>query len=196
MTTKLDAALAAIDAANARDPHRDVSDGVSTPAAMLYGHRMSAMLQEFVGTASDELQIAARGQHIERWQRPRADYPDGRVGYLQWRKAAGEFHATRIAEIMAAAGYDAAACGRAGAIARKAGIKSDAEVQTLEDVACLVFMRWYFAPFAPKRTPAELFAIVEKTARKMSAEGRAAALKLPLPQHLVPAIQAAGNVAS
>ncbi len=61
----------------------------------------------------------------------------------------------------------------------------------MEDVAALVFMRWYFAPFAPGRPQEELFQIVKKTAVKMSAEGRKAALKLPLPAALVPAILAA-----
>ena len=66
------------------------------------------------------------------------------------------------------------------------------DAQTLEDVACLVFMRWYFAPFAASRTPDELFQIVQKTAKKMSARGREAALELPLPAHLVPAVASSG----
>jgi hypothetical protein len=53
-------------------------------------------------------------------------------------------------------------------------------------------MRWYFAPFASARAQEELFRIVEKTARKMSAAGREAALALPLPAALVPAIMQAG----
>jgi hypothetical protein len=94
---------------------------------------------------------------------------------------------------MEAHGWDEAARERVGALIRKERLKADTEAQALEDVACLVFMRWYFAPFASARAQEELFRIVEKTARKMSAAGREAALALPLPASLVPAITGAGT---
>ena len=80
--SNLGAALSAIDLANSADP--DKSEG--TPAAELYGQRMSAELERLFPDASDCLQIAARGQHIERWVLQRADYPQGREGYLTWRR--------------------------------------------------------------------------------------------------------------
>ena len=61
--------------------------------ALLYGQRMSAELDRFFPDASDALQIAARGQHVERWKLKRTEYPEGRAGYLAWRKAQGVFHA-------------------------------------------------------------------------------------------------------
>jgi hypothetical protein len=85
-----------------------------------------------------------------------------------------------------------AGCARVGTLIRKLAIKTDREAQTLEDVAALVFMRWYVLPFAAGRSHDELFPIVQKTAKKMSARGRAAALRLPLPAELVPAIVEAG----
>ena len=97
-----DAVLAAIDAANAHDPNRETDGDRETPAAELYGQRMSLVLSEFDPAPSDALQIAVRGQHIERWKRPRADYPEGRTGYLQWRRDAAIFHARRVADIMTA----------------------------------------------------------------------------------------------
>lgn len=192
MSSRLSAVLEKIDDANSRDPKRAACDGGTTPEALLYGERMSLLLGEFVDAPSEELQIAVRGQHIERWMRARADYPEGRAGYLQWRRDAAQFHALRLAELMASEGYATEACERVGALVRKLGLKTDDEAQTLEDVACLVFMRWYFAPFAPSRTPEELVAIVHKTAKKMSPRGREAALKLPLPAHLVPVVMSAG----
>ncbi len=165
-------AFAAIDAANAADPTPE--DG--RPAALLYGERMSAELDRLFPDASDALKVAARGQHVERWLLPRADYPEGRVGYLEWRREQGRRHAARVGGIMRAAGYDTAAIAQAERMLRKEGIKRDPEVQALEDVICFVFLRFYFAPFAPTRDPAELLTIVEKTARKMSPEGRARAL--------------------
>lgn len=163
----LETVLAAIDAANAADPKGE---------ALIYGERMSTELARLFPAASDVLQIAARGQHVERWLLPRTDFPDGKEGYHAWRREQGRRHGLRLAGMMAEAGYDAAACARVGVLLRKEGIKRDAEVQALEDVICFTFLRWYFSPFAEGRDPAALLDIVEKTARKMSAEGRARAL--------------------
>ena len=171
--SRLDATLAAIDAANAADP--DLSTG--RPAALLYGERMSSELARLAPDASDILRIAARGQHIERWTSPRSAYPEGREGYLTWRRDLGAFHARRVGEIMQAAGYSAEEADRAGKLLRKEGIKRDAEVQMLEDVICFVFLRWYFSPFAEGRDPEGLLRIVEKTARKMSDTACARALE-------------------
>lgn len=186
--TRFARVIEAIDAANAADPERALEGGVERPAALLYGWRMSAELIEFCPDASEHLRIAARGQHIERWKTPRSSYPEGREGYLRWRTELGRFHAERVAQIMRQAGYGEDDCARVTRIIRKQGIKRDPEVQTLEDVAALVFMRWYFADFARGREPQQIFDIVAKTARKMSPAGRAAALALGLPPELAPAL--------
>lgn len=175
MTGDLAKALAAIDAANAADPKGE---------ALLYGQRMSAELARLFPAASDVLAIAARGQHVERWLLPRSDYPEGKDGYHAWRREQARRHGERVAGLMAQAGYGPQDCQRAGVLLRKEGIKRDPEVQALEDVICFTFLRWYFVPFAEGREPGALLEIVEKTARKMSAEGRARALAefdLPAP---------------
>ena len=61
----------------------------------------------------------------------------------------------------------------------KEKFKSDQQAQQLEDVVCLVFLRFYLADFASKHDEAKLCDIIRKTWRKMSAEGQAAALQLP-----------------
>lgn len=172
MTDRLARALALIDAANAADPTLD--DG--RPAALVYGERMSAEADRLFPDADDVLRIAARGQHVERWLLPRAAYPEGKEGYHAWRREQGRRHADRVAGMMASAGYGPEACARVGVLLRKEGIKRDSQVQALEDVICFTFLRWYFQPFAAGRDAADLLSIVEKTARKMSAEGRARAL--------------------
>ena len=171
--TKLETALAAIDEANAKDPN--AVEG--TPDAALYGQRMSRELERLFPRASDALKIASRGQHIERWVLKRVDYPEGREGYLTWRRDLAEYHAKRVGTIMQDAGYDAGQIEAAGRMLRKEGIKRDAEVQALEDVICFTFLKWYFEPFAVKHSPEKVLRIVQKTARKMSAEGRARVLK-------------------
>jgi hypothetical protein len=183
---RLAAALAAIDVANAADP--TLEDG--QPAALLYGQRMSAELSRLSPAASEVLQVAARGQHVERWQVPRTDYPDGREGYLKWRRDLAQRHAARVAGIMADAGYPAADQDRVQVLLRKEGIKRDAEVQALEDVICFVFLRYYFAAFAAKHPEDAVQRIVEKTARKMSDSGRAMVLdEFDLPESLATAFR-------
>ncbi len=178
---KLKTALTAIDAANAHDP--DLSEG--TPAAQLYGQRMSAELERLFPAASEPLKIAARGQHIERWVLKRKDFPEGRTGYLTWRTELAKLHAARVGEIMDEAGYTAEDIEKAQKMIRKDGIKRDAEVQALEDVICFTFLKWYFAPFAPTQDADKIDRIVTKTARKMSAEGRMRVLKeFDLPEDL------------
>jgi len=184
MTDKLALTLAAIDAANQSDPRLDEGQ----PEALLYGQRMSAECDRLFPNASDVLKIAARGQHIERWVLKRADFPEGRTGYLTWRRELAEHHARRVAEIMAEVGYDAEEIDQTGRMLRKQGIKRDADVQALEDVICFAFLKWYFAPFAAKHSPEKIQDIVEKTARKMSADGRARAMaEFDLPEALAAA---------
>ena len=181
---RLSRALAAIDAANAADPKGE---------ALIYGERMSAELSRLFPKADDVLRIAARGQHVERWLLPRSAYPEGKEGYLSWRREQGRRHAERVAGIMAAAGYGTEDCARVGVLLRKEGIKRDAQVQALEDVICLTFLRWYFADFAAGKDPAAVADILAKTARKMSAAGRARALdEFDLPPDLAALVRAAG----
>jgi Domain of unknown function (DUF4202) len=175
MTERLQQALALIDAANAADPKNE---------ALVYGQRMTEELARLFPGASEVLQVAARGQHVERWLLPRSDYPDGKVGYLEWRREQGRRHGARVSGIMSEAGFPPHDCDRVGVLLRKEGIKRDAEVQALEDVICFVFLKWYFAPFAQERDEASVVEIVQKTARKMSPEGRARVLEefaLPAP---------------
>ena len=174
-----DAVFAAIDAANAADPR--LEDGA--PVELLYGQRMTAEQALLYPEASDALAIACRGQHIERWTLPRQDYPEGREGYLTWRREQGRRHAERVMGLMRDAGYPEPEVEAAGRMLRKEGIKRDAEVQALEDVACFTFIRHYLGDFATTQDPDQLLRIVQKTARKMSPAARERALaEFPMPE--------------
>jgi Domain of unknown function (DUF4202) len=172
--------VAAIDAANARDPNSVENNGQCEPSELVYGRRMSETLARIAPTASELLRIAVRGQHIERWTSPRKAYPEGRVGYLRWRKDLQDFHARRVGEIMTSAGYGADAVARVGALIRKERLKSDHEAQLLEDVACLVFLAHYLGEFMSKTDSGKLAGILAKTWSKMSPFGREEARKLAL----------------
>ena len=173
--------IAAIDDANARDPKTVEIDGSAVPAELLYGQRMSDALARMAPDASEPLRIAVRGQHIERWTSPRTGYSPGRAGYLKWRNDLKEFHARRLGEIMAAAGYEPHEAARVGALVRKERLRSDPEAQVLEDTACIVFLTHYLADFMGKTDEAKLARILAQTWNKMSVDGRAYASKLDLP---------------
>lgn len=175
---RLQQVLSAIDDANAHDPGRDEATG--KPASLLYGERMSARLAALAPDADDALAIAVRGQHIERWTVPRSSFAMDRPSYLRWRNVLKDHHAQRLAELMRVAGYEEDAIARVSQIVRKERFKIDPQAQTLEDVACLVFLEHYAAEFAHKHDEAKVVDIVGKTWKKMSGRGQEAALTLSL----------------
>jgi hypothetical protein len=179
--------IAEIDDVNARDPKTVDVDGHAAPAELLYGQRMSAVLAMMAPEASELLRIAVRGQHIERWTSPRASYPAGRAGYLKWRSDLKDFHARRLNGIMIAAGYAPEETARVGALVRKERLRTDPEAQTLEDVACIVFLAHYLEEFLGKTDAddAKLARILAKTWTKMSEQGHTHAGKLDLPARVV-----------
>lgn len=179
--SRFDAVIAAFDAANAADPNRMRVAGLDLPKELYYGQRMTHFLTATYPDASEALQLAVRCQHIRRWESPRADYPEGRVGYLKWRTDLKHFHARVAGEILHAAGYDAAMVERVGQLLRKERLKQDADVQRLEDIACLVFLEDHLGEFAPRYDRDKVVDIIRKTWKKMSPEGQQAALALDLP---------------
>jgi Domain of unknown function (DUF4202) len=190
---RFERAIARFDAANGEDPNRETIDGRARPKELVYAERMTAMLARFAPEASETVKLAARCQHVERWKVPRADYPMDRIGYLQWRKRANQFHAQRAGEFLREVGYDNPTVTRVAALVKKESLKSDPEAQTLEDVVDLVFIESYLAEFAAAHrdyTAEKLADILGKTAKKMSARGRAAALSLiALPPALAPFVE-------
>jgi hypothetical protein len=178
--SRFDRAIAAFDAANARDPNQIIVDGFPKPRELVYSHRMTEWLAHLAPAASEPLQLAARAQHICRWTRPRADYPITRPGYHRWRTDLGRFHAETAGQLMQEAGYEQSTIDRVGSLLRKEHLKTDPEAQTLEDVICLVFLENYFADFASQHPREKVIGIVRKTWKKMSDKGHEEALKLPL----------------
>ena len=180
MSGRFDDAIARVDAAHAEDPEKEEG----RPKELVYAERMSAWLSKLAPQASESLRLAVRCQHLRRWAIPRASFPEGKVGYLSWRKQESLAHAALAGEILGQAGYDAEAVQRVQSLIKKERIKHDSEAQMLEDVTCLVFLEHEFAAFAQKHGDAKLVDILRKTWPKMSPQGQAAALglKLPAPQ--------------
>ncbi|MEH6656376.1 DUF4202 domain-containing protein [Leeuwenhoekiella marinoflava] len=178
--TLLEQAIEAIDTKNSKDPNLEQSEGTMVPKELLYSQRMTAHLLAFEPEASEELQVAARAQHICRWKSPREDYPMDRIGYLKWREDLKKMHAKLTAEILEDLGFEKEFIDRVQFLIKKKLIKKDDGSQTLEDVICLVFLQYYFEDFAAKHKEGKVIDIIQKTWAKMSQKGQAAALKLPL----------------
>lgn len=175
---QLQKAYTAFDEANAKDPNIEVVDGVETPKELIYGQRMSQVLNAFAPNADIALKLAARCQHICRWEIPRKDYEMNRVGYLTWRADLKKFHAKKAGDILEKLDFDAEVIERVAFLLQKKKLKKDEHTQILEDVICLVFLEYYSEAFFNKHEDAKVIDIVQKTWRKMSEAGHAAALKL------------------
>lgn len=194
MKNKLENVLSAIDDINRQDTNTTVSGGKEQPKELIYGQRMTACLTQHWPQASELLQIAVRAQHIKRWHLKRNEFEQGKAGYYQWRIALGKFHAKFTAEIMIEQGYSQAQAAQTASIICKENLKNktfsqlNSDSQTLEDVACLVFLEYYFDEFAMKyleqENEAKIIRIVQLTWRKMSDDAHNIALTLPLPEHL------------
>jgi hypothetical protein len=178
MVERLQRVLAAIDAANQEDPRSSGLDGQSYPETWLYGQRMSAWLSKRAPEATERLQIAARGQHIRRWEIPRSDYSSDRQGYLRWRTTLYRFHADQLAPLMQREGYLEEDIEAVRVLVEKRGLKTNEETQILEDVICLVFLQFYFDDFLKQHARDKVVDIVRKTWAKMSETGHRFALAL------------------
>jgi len=176
--SRFDDAIRGFDEANAEDPVSEIVDGQPVPKELVYGRRMSARLAVFAPDAPETVKLAARAQHIRRWEVPRETYPEGRAGYLKWRTELYERHGDIAGAIMKDVGYDDQSIERVRALLRKRGLKTDPDVQLMEDVICLVFLEHYFHDFAQKHDEEKLVPIVRKTWNKITDKAHEAALAL------------------
>ena len=171
-------AISRFDAANSQDPNVAQWDGRTAPSELLYSMRMTHWLSQLEPTASEALKLAVRAQHLCRWMIPRSQFPMTRAGYHQWRTTLARFHADQAGQILREVGYDEPTVARVQSLIRKENLKSDSEVQTLEDAACLVFFELDCAEFASTHDSQKVIDILRKTWRKMSPRGHEAALEL------------------
>ncbi len=178
---RFDRAIAAIDAANGRDPNRIVLGGEEQPKEQAHARRVTEWVRRLRPEASEALLLAARAHHVRRWELPRSGYPADRPGYLRWRAELQAHHAKIAGEILRESGYDEATIARVGEILHKRNLARDEEVQTFEDALCLTFMETQLADFAAAHPDAKARAVLRKTLRKMSPAGRREAERLALP---------------
>jgi hypothetical protein len=180
---RFEQAIAGIDAANADDPHTIVVRGVERPKEQAHAELMTEWLRRIDPDAGELQLLAARAHHLRRWVIPRSEYPDGRAGYLRWRRKLKDVHASEVGRILGEAGYSSEEIERVQAIVRKDGLGSDDAVQAHEDALCLVFLETQLDELTAKVGDDRMVGVLRKTVAKMGERGTRFALALELDEH-------------
>lgn len=177
--------LRRFDAENARDPNVERVAGQSYPRELIYAQWLTDWVLKLAPNAGEPLRLAARCQHLCRWEIPRNSYPLDKPGYLRWRADLKKFHADKAGEILREVGYDAATIRRVQELNLKQNFPADLEVRVLEDALCLVFLERQFAALAAKSGDDKMINALQKSWKKMTPAAQAEALKLDYgPQEL------------
>jgi len=171
---RFDTAIHRFDEDNSRDPNQENGQ----PRELLYAQRLTGWVNKLCPEASEPLRLAARCQHICRWQSPRENYPMTKPGYLKWRAELKKFHAEKSGQILREAGYDEETLRRVQDLNLKKNFPADPEVRALEDALCLVFLEFQFAALAAKSDDEKMVNALKKSWEKMTEPARAEALKL------------------
>lgn len=179
MNSRFDAALERFDQENAADPRSVTVEGKAIPYELFYAQKLSDWVRRLAPEASESLLLAARCQHLCRWQIPRSSYEMTRAGYLKWRQDLKNFHARLSGEILLSLGYPESVVERVGDLNLKKNRENDPECQVLEDALCLVTLEFQLEDLITKTEPEKLQSILKKTWAKMSPTAREYALQLP-----------------
>jgi len=176
-------AIGEFDLLNAQDPNHRLVDGEVVPFELFFANKMTDWVFQLDSDASEIVRLAARCQHLCRWEIPRSSYPEGRVGYLSWRKDLKLFHADKSADVLRAAGYDEDVVERVREINLKLDLSNDTEVQLIEDALCLVFLENQFDDLIAKTDDGKMVTIIQKTWVKMSKKAQKMALEIRLSEN-------------
>ncbi len=175
------AALRRFDEENSTDPNRQPTAGGVRPRELVYAEWLTAWVLRLEPQASEALRLAARCQHLCRWQVPRDSYPMTRAGYLRWREDLKKFHARKAAEILSEVGYPDAVTRRVQDLNLKKNFPRDPESRVLEDALCLVFLEHQFGELAGRTSQEQMVNALRKAWSKMTPAAQALALKLDYP---------------
>lgn len=171
-------AIKRFDEENARDPNVETADGVKYPRELLYAQRLTQWVMRLAPDASTVLRLAARSQHLCRWEVPRDSYPMTRPGYLKWRSDLKKFHAQRAGEILREVGFDDETIGKVQDLNLKKNFPNDPECRVLEDALCLVFLQYQLTDLAARTDEEKVVNALQKSWNKMTTAARDEALKL------------------
>ena len=154
--------------------------GNETPRELLYSQRLHNKVMLLNPFPSDELILASRAQHIQRWKIPRSFYPFDKKGYLEWRSKLKYFHANTAGQILLEVGYSEVFINKVKDLIMKKNFPSDPDSRTLEDGLCLIFLQYQLDDFSDKMDKTKTINALRRSWAKMTERGRALALRLPL----------------
>jgi hypothetical protein len=177
LSPRYDAAVAAIDDANAADPTVVDVRGQRVALALVHGRLAVEWIEQLVDNPREALLLAGRAHHLRRWEVPRDSYPSGRAGYLRWRRDQKARHATDVAAILEACGYETTEIEDVQRLIRRESVDG---AQAVEDAACLVFIETQLGLLANRMDHDLLVEVIRKTARKMSDRGLELVASMPL----------------
>jgi len=183
----------AFDQYNSKDPNLEILNGQPISKELLYAQRMTQQLLLYKPDSSEYLQLAARSQHIGRWEIARSSYPMDKKGYMQWRNKLKDHHASITEPILKNSGYDELIIEKVKSLLLKKNLTTNRDTQTLEDVICLVFLEYYSEEFAAKHPDEKVIDILRKTIKKMSAKAIQSVAELSLSDKIKSMIHAAVN---
>ncbi|MBK9503280.1 MAG: DUF4202 domain-containing protein [Leptospiraceae bacterium] len=184
-------AMEAFDTANSKDPNFIEVNGFEKPYELIYANWLYEWIMKLNPNAIEELQLAAKCQHIKRWEIPRSKYPEGLKGYTKWKKELAEYHADEAGKILKQVGYDEVVVDRVRSINLKKNLKADSDVQTMEDALCLVTLQYQIEGFSLKHDDEKMIGIIQKTWAKMSDRAKEEALKLSYSERVLSLIKKA-----
>jgi hypothetical protein len=178
-------ALELIDSAHREDPNKVSIDGEPIPYELHYAQKMTDFLNLHTPDANPLVVTAARAQHFRRWEVPRDSYPRTKAGYFAWRTFLKNRQAEQVKHICLECSYTEDEASKVAALIAKQDLKKgegkgDPDAQTIEDVACLVFLDDQFDEFEKGHDEEKIVSILQKTWIKMGDRGHELALKLDL----------------
>lgn len=177
-TARFAEAIRRFDDKNSRDPNTETVNDKSHPRELIYAQWLTDWVLKLSPDASEQLRLAARCQHLCRWEIPRNTYPMDKPGYLRWRADLKKFHEDKSGKILRDVGYDENVIQRVQELNLKKNFPNDPEVCVLEDALCLVFLERQLTPLAAKSDDDKMINALQKSWKKMTATARAEALKL------------------
>jgi uncharacterized protein DUF4202 len=175
---RFETALRRFDEENARDPNRQLKDGMAVPRELVYAQWLTEWVLRLNPEASEALRLAARSAHLCRWAIARDSYPMNRAGYLRWREELKKFHARKAGEILRETGYAEEIITRIQGLISKSAFPADPESRVLEDALCLVFLERQFGELAGKSSDEKVINALQKAWKKMTPLAQEMALKL------------------
>ncbi|CCF50731.1 hypothetical protein NDA10_005960 [Ustilago hordei] len=171
---------------------------LSTPEFTSFSSTVSSSSDvDSVYYTSELLRLAARCQHLERFLTPRTSYPEGKAGYLKWRRDLYKIQADRAKQLLLNAGVEGSDWVHKWVSKTELNPGKDTGdmgTQLLEDAAVLVFLQEELEVFAGEHgdyKEEKFVDIIKKTWRKLSNLGKEEALKLTMPKGLEPIVMKA-----